>query len=143
MLQPSPDRIDSKNVAYDDANLHVTHLPCNLAKNQYGIDPDRSSQGKNSAGRSLAAAAAASTSQMLCGSAGEALGSAWGFSCGSAGAGVASSARTDIGPAAPTAPRIADRSTFARNSEADEARTFSQIQGRTILYPQCIAQIRM
>ena len=80
---------------------------------------------KNSAGRSLAAAAAASTSQMLCGSgAGEALGSAWGFSCGSAGAGVAPSARTDIGPAAPTAPRIADRSTFARNSEADEARTF-------------------
>jgi hypothetical protein len=45
ILQPSPDRIDSKNVAYDDANLHVTQLPCNLAKNQCGVDPDRSSQG--------------------------------------------------------------------------------------------------
>src|ERR1700733_2631268 len=80
---------------------------------------------------------------MLCGSgAREAPGSAWGVSCGSAGAGAASSARTDIGPAAPTAPRIVDRSTFARNSEADEARTFVRSK-YALLYPQCIAQIRM
>ena len=36
MLQPSPDRIDSDNGAYDNANLQVTHLACNWAKNQYG-----------------------------------------------------------------------------------------------------------
>jgi hypothetical protein len=38
MLQPSADRIDSSNGAYDDANLQVTHLACTLAKNQYGAD---------------------------------------------------------------------------------------------------------
>lgn len=38
MLQPSPDRIDSNNVAYDDVNMQITHLACNWAKNQYGID---------------------------------------------------------------------------------------------------------
>ncbi len=38
MLQPSVDRIDSSNGACDDANLQVTHLACNLAKNQYGAD---------------------------------------------------------------------------------------------------------
>lgn len=38
MLQPSPDRIDSGNGAYDDANLQVAHLACNWAKNQYGTD---------------------------------------------------------------------------------------------------------
>lgn len=38
MLQPSADRIDSSNGAYDAANVHVTHLACNLAKNQYGLD---------------------------------------------------------------------------------------------------------
>lgn len=37
MLQPSPDRIDSANVSYDDANLQITHLACNLAKNQWGL----------------------------------------------------------------------------------------------------------
>ncbi|MBB57581.1 MAG: hypothetical protein CMM42_10170 [Rhodospirillaceae bacterium] len=36
MLQPSPDRIDSDNGAYDEDNVHITHLVCNLAKNQYG-----------------------------------------------------------------------------------------------------------
>jgi hypothetical protein len=38
MLQPSPDRIDSGNGSYDDANLQVAHLACNWAKNQYGAD---------------------------------------------------------------------------------------------------------
>jgi hypothetical protein len=38
MLQASADRIDSTNIAYDDANTQVTHLACNLAKNQYGSD---------------------------------------------------------------------------------------------------------
>lgn len=38
MLQPSADRIDSANGAYDDANVQITHLSCNLAKNKYGID---------------------------------------------------------------------------------------------------------
>lgn len=36
MLQPSPDRIDSDNGAYDADNVHITHLACNLAKNKYG-----------------------------------------------------------------------------------------------------------
>ncbi len=36
MLQPSADRIDSKNGAYDEENVQITHLACNLAKNQYG-----------------------------------------------------------------------------------------------------------
>lgn len=38
MLQPSADRIDSANGAYDDANVGITHLACNLAKNKYGLD---------------------------------------------------------------------------------------------------------
>ena len=38
MLQASPDRIDSENGAYDDENVQITHLACNLAKNQYGDD---------------------------------------------------------------------------------------------------------
>ncbi len=38
MLQPSADRIDSSNGAYDVFNVQVTHLACNLAKNQYGLD---------------------------------------------------------------------------------------------------------
>jgi len=38
MLQPSADRIDSANGAYDDANVQITHLSCNLAKNKYGVD---------------------------------------------------------------------------------------------------------
>ncbi|MDR3488431.1 MAG: hypothetical protein P4M05_26460 [Bradyrhizobium sp.] len=36
-LQPSADRIDSSNVAYDDLNTQITHLACNYAKNQWGI----------------------------------------------------------------------------------------------------------
>lgn len=36
MLQASPDRIDSENGAYDEENVQITHLACNLAKNQYG-----------------------------------------------------------------------------------------------------------
>lgn len=38
MLQPSADRIDSANGAYDDANVQITHLACNLAKNQYSVE---------------------------------------------------------------------------------------------------------
>ena len=38
MLQASADRIDSGNIAYDDANTQITHLACNLAKNQWGVD---------------------------------------------------------------------------------------------------------
>ena len=38
MLQPSADRIDSGNGAYDDVNTQVTHLACNWAKNQYGAE---------------------------------------------------------------------------------------------------------
>ncbi len=38
MLQPSADRIDSANGAYDSTNVQVTHLACNWAKNQYGAD---------------------------------------------------------------------------------------------------------
>ena len=38
MLQPSADRTDSANGAYDDANTAITHLACNLAKNKYGMD---------------------------------------------------------------------------------------------------------
>jgi hypothetical protein len=37
MLQPSADRIDSGNHAYDGDNLQITHLSCNLAKNKYGV----------------------------------------------------------------------------------------------------------
>jgi hypothetical protein len=38
MLQPSADRIDSANGAYDDGNTQITHLACNLAKNKYGLE---------------------------------------------------------------------------------------------------------
>lgn len=38
LLQPSADRIDSTNGAYDDSNIQITHLACNWAKNQYGAD---------------------------------------------------------------------------------------------------------
>jgi len=34
LLQASPDRIDSQDVAYSDANTQITHLGCNLAKNK-------------------------------------------------------------------------------------------------------------
>ncbi|WP_428394420.1 hypothetical protein [Lichenicoccus sp.] len=37
MLQASADRIDSTNGSYDEKNVHVTHLACNLAKNKYGV----------------------------------------------------------------------------------------------------------
>jgi len=36
MLQATADRIDSSNIAYDDANVQITHLACNFGKNQYG-----------------------------------------------------------------------------------------------------------
>ena len=36
MLQPSVDRIDSANGAYDATNVQITHPACNLAKNKYG-----------------------------------------------------------------------------------------------------------
>ncbi|WP_170285049.1 hypothetical protein, partial [Microvirga aerophila] len=39
MLQPSADRIDSTNGAYDNGNVWITHLACNLAKNAHGL-PD-------------------------------------------------------------------------------------------------------
>lgn len=38
MLKVSADRIDSGNIAYDDANTQLTHLACNYAKNQWGFD---------------------------------------------------------------------------------------------------------
>ena len=36
-LQPSVDRIDSSDISYSDANMHITHLACNLAKNEWGL----------------------------------------------------------------------------------------------------------
>jgi hypothetical protein len=39
LLQCSPDRIDSQDVAYNEANTRITHLGCNLAKNKVTI-PD-------------------------------------------------------------------------------------------------------
>jgi hypothetical protein len=33
LLQVSPDRIDSSNPSYGADNLQITHLACNLAKN--------------------------------------------------------------------------------------------------------------
>jgi hypothetical protein len=33
LLQCSPDRIDSQNPSYGENNLQITHLACNLAKN--------------------------------------------------------------------------------------------------------------
>ena len=38
MLQPSADRVDSANGAYDDENVWITHLACNLAKNKYSLE---------------------------------------------------------------------------------------------------------
>lgn len=38
MLKASADRIDSGNGSYDETNVQITHLACNLAKNQYGQD---------------------------------------------------------------------------------------------------------
>lgn len=38
LLQPSPDRIDSRNPSYDDRNLSITHLACNLAKNKFSVE---------------------------------------------------------------------------------------------------------
>jgi hypothetical protein len=37
LLQPSPDRIDSQNADYGPDNLHLVHLACNLAKNQFSV----------------------------------------------------------------------------------------------------------
>ena len=36
LLQPSADRIDSDNGAYDRENVQITHLACNYAKNKWG-----------------------------------------------------------------------------------------------------------
>lgn len=38
LLQFSPDRIDSSNPSYDTENLQITHLACNLAKNDGTIE---------------------------------------------------------------------------------------------------------
>ncbi len=38
MMKPSADRIDSANGAYDETNVQITHLACNLAKNEWGLD---------------------------------------------------------------------------------------------------------
>ena len=38
MLKVSADRIDSDNIAYDDANTQLTHIACNLGKNKWGRD---------------------------------------------------------------------------------------------------------
>ena len=35
LLQSSIDRIDSDNIAYNKENISITHLGCNLAKNQF------------------------------------------------------------------------------------------------------------
>lgn len=37
-LKPSPDRIESDKAEYNDANVQITHLACNLAKNEYGTE---------------------------------------------------------------------------------------------------------
>jgi hypothetical protein len=37
LLQPSPDRIDSKNGDYGPDNFQLVHLACNLAKNQFTV----------------------------------------------------------------------------------------------------------
>ncbi|HWR14153.1 MAG TPA: hypothetical protein VN577_04965 [Terriglobales bacterium] len=37
LLQPSPDRIESCNPNYDEGNLSITHLACNLAKNKHSV----------------------------------------------------------------------------------------------------------
>lgn len=38
LLRPSPDRIDSTLKTYATENLHITHLGCNLAKNDASMD---------------------------------------------------------------------------------------------------------
>ncbi|WP_210163500.1 hypothetical protein [Rhizobium leguminosarum] len=38
MMKASADRIDSTNGAYNESNVQITHLACNLAKNQWGLD---------------------------------------------------------------------------------------------------------
>lgn len=38
LLQPSPDRIDSLRPDYSPANMHITHLGCNYAKNKFDVD---------------------------------------------------------------------------------------------------------
>jgi hypothetical protein len=38
MLQASADRRDSANTAYDEANVQITHLACNWAKNECAPD---------------------------------------------------------------------------------------------------------
>lgn len=38
LLQMSPDRIDSGEKAYDDQNVHLTHLGCNLAKSNVSME---------------------------------------------------------------------------------------------------------
>jgi len=35
LLQMSADRIDSEGSSYDESNMHITHLGCNLAKNKF------------------------------------------------------------------------------------------------------------
>jgi len=37
LLQPSPDRIDSKLTSYGPENFQISHLGCNLAKNKFSI----------------------------------------------------------------------------------------------------------
>jgi len=37
ILQASPDRTDSFDTAYSDANIRITHLGCNLAKNNVSL----------------------------------------------------------------------------------------------------------
>ncbi|HYK87261.1 MAG TPA: hypothetical protein VE398_00725 [Acidobacteriota bacterium] len=37
LLQCSPDRIDSQDAAYSEANTRITHLGCNLAKNKVNL----------------------------------------------------------------------------------------------------------
>jgi hypothetical protein len=37
LLQASPDRTDSLDTAYSDANIRITHLGCNLAKNNVSL----------------------------------------------------------------------------------------------------------
>lgn len=38
LLQPSPDRIDSKNPSYTAENVHITRLGCKVAKNEWTRD---------------------------------------------------------------------------------------------------------
>ncbi|MEH6691124.1 MAG: hypothetical protein V7774_08070 [Pseudorhizobium pelagicum] len=38
MMKASADRIDSTNGAYDESNVQITHLACNYAKNEWGLE---------------------------------------------------------------------------------------------------------